>query len=102
MSPNPTSATIATMVIMGRLIAKSEISIKCSALLPGGRLVVRCGDAHRRACSDALRGADQEGVSRCDAADHFVLLRVFIPDAQLHLDLLRLAVPQAKHPGAHT
>ena len=60
--PNTTSATIATTVIIGRLIAKSEMTMPiylCKLLV-----VAACRrDSHRSAGSDSLRRTDQHRVA---------------------------------------
>src|SRR3954463_11778311 len=96
-SPNTTSATIVTTVIIGRLIAKSEITIKSA---PPWRTTHRWRrDAHRSSGRNSLSGADQQRVAGGQSRQYFRRLRRLVVDSDLHLNLLHLSALYPHHRG---
>src|SRR3982751_1200300 len=101
-SPNTTSATIVTTVIIGRLIAKSEITIKSAPLWRATRRWRR--DAHRSSGRNSLSGADQQRVAGGQSRQHFRGLRRLVANSDLHLNLLNFPAlyPHHRRSEEHT
>src|SRR5215210_2409308 len=102
-SPNTTNATIVTTVIMGRLMAKSEITMRSAPL---GRLRVRrrrvddrCGHPHRCSRRDSLSGTGQQRVAGTQAGENFRRLQCLVVDADGYLHLLDLATLHPHNAG---
>src|SRR5438067_10726957 len=100
--PNTTSASIDTTVMIGRLMAKSEMTMTDSSALDlrlgclrdvGGRI-----HTHRRRRADSLRGADEQRVTPGDARRDLQSFGLLITEAELHLASLRLPILEAQHP----
>src|SRR3712207_4564715 len=70
MSPKTASATIETMVIRGRLIAKSEMNMRFLEISLSPRRVVHRADRHGRPRRHAARGAEQDGVAGGQTGPH--------------------------------
>src|SRR5690606_7369794 len=93
-----------TMVMSGRLMAKSEMYMRGSGLrrsVPGGvaRLVRRHADLERGAGGDAQRRAGQHGVAGLEAREDLDEPRRVIARADGHVDALGDAVLEAQRDG---
>src|SRR6267142_3383326 len=88
-NPNTTSATIVTTVIMGRLIAKSEIIIESAPLTAIRR---RCRDPYGGSRSYSHGRAHKQRVARLQARQYFDRLRRLVRQTDLYGNFLRLAL----------
>ena len=91
--PNTTSASIATMVTIGRLIAKSEMNM---AQLCGRRCRRQL---QRRARGDRLRRSDQQAIAVLHAAGDLDPLGLIVAQAERYGDRSALPSVDAQHPG---
>src|SRR6266852_9895956 len=97
-NPNTTSATIVTTVIIGRLIAKSEMIIKSAP-----STAVRCRSSRR--CRDPNEGSrsypqgrvKKKRVARLQARQYLDRLRSLVSQAYLYLNLFRLSLLHPHH-----
>ena len=97
--PNTTSASMVTMVMTGRLMAKSEMNM--------GYRVLRCGvgvasDGDRRARRDATGRAGQDDVAFRQAGHDLDPLGAGVAQTETDGDPLGLAVLDAGHAGRAT
>src|SRR5439155_1208673 len=88
-----TSATIATTVISGRLIAKSEMNMAMPSLFH----VVRDAHLHRGAGGNAASRAEQNRVARRQATADLHRLGRRVADPQVDLRFLHDAALDAHH-----
>src|SRR6267154_6462211 len=97
-SPNTTSATIVTTVIIGRLIAKSEIIIESAPpTAVRWRTSRRCRDPNEGSRSYSLGRAKKKRVARLYARQYLDRFRSLVSEADLYLNLFRLSLPHPHH-----
>src|SRR5574338_269497 len=97
-SPNTTSASIVTMVTMGRRMAKSLMN---TGITRRDRLAGRAYPRHRPWC-ESLRRAHEHGVARGEAAGDLGPLVHGIVEPDLYVHLLHPAHLEPLHDGPHT
>src|SRR5687768_9877421 len=86
--PNTTSASMATTVMTGRLIARSEMN-----------MLLRRPERHGGAWGDALRRAKQDDVSFVDARQDLDAFSASVSQSERDRDFFCLAGSDAHHPG---
>src|SRR5690242_370342 len=94
--PKTTSATIATTVTSGRLMAKSEMNIGPSTSLGLCGAVVHRAHANDRVRCQPLRSPDEHRVAGGEPLRDLHRLGAAVLDAERDRGLLRLAVPDAR------
>src|SRR6476469_7910797 len=87
--PNATSATIAVTVMIGRLIAKSEMNIPCSCppvrrLASARRSITGGGNANPGAWREPLRRVREQRVTHAHAGADLHLIGCVVAYAELH------------------
>src|SRR6478672_11834827 len=100
--PKATRATIAVTVMIGRLIAKSEMNMSRSCapvrrLAGARRPIAGGGNAKLRSRREPLRGAREQRIARAHASAKLHLIRRVVADAELHRNALHHPFPDAEH-----